>query len=284
MKLIPHVMRLKLYRLYFPVLLLWAWTSPYLSAQRFSANPTSLALGGSFVALEGFEGIALNPAAIAHIKGYALQSHFRNKYFSKEWNEYAIQFAAAIPNIGSIGIYHHAGAMPLFHRNKSSFSYARTIGPHFSAGMHFNYHYIFQGEGYGTLHGFSADAGIQVRFLKNFIWGFSVHNPIRMRLSKIWPERIPFLISTGFSYTSKKGIFISSEIEKDIDALWVFRLGIEYKFLENYALRIGFHTSPNAPSFGFGFERNKWKLNWASSYNIPAGMEMALSIAYQWKN
>lgn len=255
----------------------------FLNAQRFSQTPSALALGGSAYAYDGIHAIGTNPAAIASLKGWNLQSHYRNKFIAKEWNDYAIHFAHVLPKYGAFALHWNASGFALFHQNKWGFNYARNFGPYLRMGMNLNYHAIFQSQPYPTLHAFSSDFGIQVIFLKNFIWGFAVYNPIRMKLSNLWPEKIPMLIGTGFQYKHPKGLRLIAELEKNIDAKWMVRFGMEYEFYKNFYASIGFHTSPLAPSLGFGFQKKGVHLYWASAYNHPAGMEMAFSLAYLWK-
>lgn len=252
-------------------------------AQRFSPNPLSLSLGSCSYALDGLYALGANPASLARMHGYTVQSYYRNSFFSPKLHDYALQFAAHFPKYGTTGLFVQRSGFRLFNRNKVSLAYARSFGEHFSMGMNFNYHLIQQGAGYGSLHAFSADLGIQVRFLNKFQWGFAVYNPIPMHVSTLWPEKLPFIVGTGFQYQHNSGFKICMELDKWIRAQWNFRMGIEYKFMKKYYLAVGFHTQPLAPTFGFGFEHKKWRLHWASAYNFPAGMEMALSLAYQWK-
>ncbi|HEY8367528.1 MAG TPA: hypothetical protein VIL57_10305 [Bacteroidia bacterium] len=255
----------------------------YSKAQRVSANPYALSLGSCSYALDDLSSIGNNPAAYPNLKGIVLQSHYRNKFFSSALNDYAAHALYNAPKYGSLGLHFQRSGFRLFNRNELSASYSRFFGPAFSIGMNFNYHFIQQASHYPTLHTFSADLGLQVRFLERFVWGFVIYNPIPMRLSSLWPEKIPTIIGTGFQYRNPNGIRICMEIDKWIQGKWGFKLGASYQLLKAYSVSLGFKTNPLAPSLGFGFTHKQWHLHWGAAYNNPLGLEMALSLAYQWK-
>lgn len=252
-------------------------------AQRVSTNPYALSLGSCSYALDDKSSIGNNPAAYPNLKGIVLQSHYRNKFFNAALNDYAAHALYNNPRYGSVGIHFQRSGYRLFNRNQLTASYARFFGPAFSMGMNFNYHFIQQPSVYPTLHAFSADLGIQVRFLDRFVWGFTVFNPIPMRLSTLWPEKIHTILGTGLQYRNPNGFRMCMELDKWIPGKWNFRIGMEYLIMKAYSVSVGFKTSPISPSLGFGFNHKNWHLHWGAAYTNPLGLEMALSLGYQWK-
>ena len=251
--------------------------------QRVSTNPQALSLGSCSYALDDLSAIGNNPAAYPNLEGLVLQSHYRNKFFSAALNDYAVHTLYNFPKYGSVGLHFQRSGFRHFNRNELSASYARFFGSSFSIGMDFNYHFLQQASHYPTLHAFSADLGMQVRFLERFVWGFAISNPIPMRLSSLWPEKIPTIIGTGFQYRNPNGLRICMELDKWIQGKWNFRMGVSYQLQKAYSVSVGFKTSPLAPSLGFGFTHKHWHMHWAAAYNNPLGLEMALSLTYQWK-
>jgi hypothetical protein len=96
-------------------------------------------------------------------------------------------------------------------------------------------------------------------------------------------EKLPTKLLAGIGFNPIEKIFITTEIEKDLDYDAVWKAGIEYKFHSKFSVRTGYNVNPDQLFFGLGFTTKRFILDYAVQYNALLSLAHQASIRYQFK-
>lgn len=251
-----------------------------LPAQYTSASARAGAMGDASVCFTGIYSALSNQAGMASLEKPAFCATYENRFITRELNTCMAALGIPVRSYGVFGLVLFRSGFHLFSRNRISLSYARNFGRRFSAGMQFNYHLLYIGQGYGMAHIFSADAGIRIELGRQLTWALHVSNPVRQKLADFQKEKLPLVLKTGFMYTWNKALIAAAELAKDLDMPFDVRLGMEYLWKEQLALRAGFRTLPLSPSLGIGYRFRGISADMAWSYRPFAGFSPQVSFLW----
>jgi len=133
-------------------------------------------------------------------------------------------------------------------------------------------------EGFGTGNAFLFSFGGVAELGPKFLLGSQFSNLNQAKLSKNSTQPIPTLMQVGLSYLPSKNLVFHSELEKDLHAAPIFKIGLQYQLEEWIFLRTGIHSRPSRLSFGLGLQKKRMGLNYAYGQNSALGNTHHLSL------
>lgn len=242
----------------------------------------SAAMGHASVSLSDAWSVYNNQAGLGFIRNSLAGISYENRFLSQE---IGVKSGAVILPIktGTFGLSINSFGYSLYNENKYSLSFAKALGDKLAAGIAMDYLYTKIGDGYGNKGGVVGEFGLQTKPLNGLTIGFHVFNPTRTKLADYNNELIPTIIRLGADYHFSEKIILAIETQKDISQNAVFKVGVEYKPTKGFYLRGGIATQPTLTAFGFGFELNNLKIDFASNYHQTLGFCPQLSLIYVFK-
>ena len=58
------------------------------------------------------------------------------------------------------------------------------------------------------------------------------------------------------------------------------RVGVEYKLMDNFCVRMGVRTTPLLPTFGIGYKLHSFVIDAAAQYHPVLGMSTGIGVKY----
>ncbi len=188
----------------------------------------------------------------------------------------------ALPaKIGVAGLGFFRFGDDIYNEQLMSFGFANQFGLA-SLGIKVNY-IQYNAEGFGRKGLVSISFGGIAELTPNLKIGAHIININQAKLSVAEDERIPTLLIAGMAFTPTEKVFITAEIEKDIDYDATWKGALEYKPFKKAVFRTGFNIHPNAVFFGTGFILKKMKIDYGLQYSVVLGTGHQASITYQLK-
>jgi hypothetical protein len=133
-------------------------------------------------------------------------------------------------------------------------------------------------EGFGTGNAFFFSFGGIAELGPKFFLGSHFSNLNQAKLSKNSSQQLPTLMQLGLSYLPSKNLVFHAELEKDLEAAPILKIGLQYQLEDWIYLRTGIHSHPSRLSFGLGL-RKKWiGLDYAYGQNAALGSSHHLSL------
>jgi hypothetical protein len=178
---------------------------------------------------------------------------------------------------GTIGAGVHRYGFNLFHENRFLLAY-KNSQDRFHYGLSVAYIHVFQGEDYGSAGAFGLDLGIAAEIAGSLWMGARATN-INQPAYGDTDEELPRELAAGLSYHPSSSAQITTEIVKDIHFPLSFRTGLEFEVFTSFFTRAGISTKPSTYSFGFGYDTERWAVNFALQQHNPLGMSPALDLS-----
>ena len=248
----------------------------------FPIGARSAAIGHASVTLSDVWSVHHNQAGLAALTEASVGAFYENKFLINELSLRGGAFALPTKS-GVFALSAMSFGFNLYTEGKYGLAYARQLSKRVAIGAKINYHTIRIGEGYGSTNGLTAEVGLLADITDDLTFGAHVFNPNQTRLADFDDERIPAIFRLGMSYTFSDKVFMTAEVEKDIDFRPVFKSGIEYHVADILYLRAGISTLPTLTSFGFGLEFSNFKLDIATSIHSVLGYTPQVSLVYNFK-
>ncbi len=244
----------------------------------------SAAIGNASVCLVDVWATYHNQANLAYFKNITAGVYYENKFLVKEMSLQAATFVLPTKKAGVFGVSYSGFGYSLYRESKYNLSYAMNFGPNFSAGVGMNYLSARLGENYGTKGSFTVELGVRATLLKKLVVGFHAYNLTRAKMANYSNERIPTILRLGLQYNFSEKVFLSGEVEKDIDHKPMFKAGMEYRPAKLFYLRAGISTNPFISCFGVGFSiSEKVNIDFASTVHPVLGLSPMASLSYNFK-
>jgi hypothetical protein len=251
----------------------------YAGGDNFSVGARSAALGNASVCISDLWSVHNNQAGLGNIRSVNAGLYVENYYLQSDLNIGSV--ALAIPAIGGcFGINVSYFGNDLYKDNKFGLAFGKSFGPKISAGIQLDYMYTILGENYGSAGAFTFEGGIIANLTDKLKAGIHVFNPIRAKLADFNDERVPTILRSGILYTFSEKVFVSAEVEKDIDHDVVLKGGIEYHVISQMYLRAGISTNPLLNCFGFGLDLKKLKIDFSASIHQTLGISPQIGAMY----
>lgn len=251
-------------------------------AQFFAAGARATAMGGAASTNHDIWATNNNIGALGFLERSGAGLYYENRFVLPETGSYGLNVAYSAQKVGVFGLAVSRFGYKLFNRNAVGIRYARNFGPHISAGVGVNYHYIFIGNGYGNASAVSAELGILGRINKELSVSMHLVNPVRMNITRYQNEKLPMVIRVGISYNWAGKVLTALEVDADPEQKPNVKFGIEYKPIPLFIIRGGFSSRPLSGSFGFGFDYKLLRLDISAAYHQQLGFspQVGMSISF----
>ena len=222
-----------------------------------------------------------NVAGLANVNNTVASASYDARPLLPGSNRMALVFATPL-RLGTLGFGALKFGDDLYSEQIICAGFGNAFGTT-SLGAKLNY-VQYNATGFGTKGIISISAGGITELIPNLFLGahiININQPVISRESK---ERLPTTLIAGLGYLHAKKVYLSTEIEKDLDHDLLWKAGIEYTPLAKVAFRAGFNINPNATFFGTGFRSRKITLDYTLHYSVALSMNHQLSIGYQFPN
>jgi len=236
-------------------------------------------MANASVCLSDFWAVQNNQAALAGLRTITAGAFYENRFLVKELSLKSAAFILPVKS-GVFGLTTSYFGYSLYNETKTGVSFSKQLGKWLSAGVQLDYLTVHLGDNYGKKNAFTFEAGILASLTKDLTFGFHVFNPVQVKLSGDYPERIPAVIRTGFSYAFSEKVLAALEIEKNSNEKQQFKAGLEYKVIQSAYIRAGIATNPTMESFGFGLDFKNFTIDFASSVHQVLGFSPQASVIY----
>ena len=271
------------YRLLFCVIFVqWANSDLFASFEFRTAGTQLMPLGISGVSISNqYSGLS-NQAATAFQTKPSVGMYYALTGIAEGVN--SIQGSGLYPlkKNGTLGINFNYFGFNLYNEKKAGISYALKLADFLSLGVQMDV-LNMQIAGYGSRTTATFEMGTFVKVNKNIDIGAHVYNPLRMRVSDFTDERYPTVIRLGATYHTKDQLWVSAQVEKDLDQQLNFKTGVDYAPNEFLILRGSFQTLPVSGSFGAGVKFKGVQMEVIGAYQKVTGFSPHLGLSYVFK-
>lgn len=252
----------------------------FASGDIFPIGSRSAGMGRCSVALKGFWGIQNNQAAISSIDKYSVGINYENRFTLKETSYKNAAFIAPL-KIGVLGLsYNHYG-YKAYSEQKIGLAYARNFGKIISIGIQLDFFSIKLGENYGNNNNVSFEIGLQSSIVENLCIGIYVFNPIKVKLTDTYNEKLSAILRLGLAYSMYDNLIITTEVEKNTFIKPIlFRCGLEYAIKSKFFIRGGIASRYEIFSFGFGINIKHLKVDLATCMHESLGFSPQMGLIF----
>ncbi len=232
------------------------------------------------VALSDFWSIQNNQAGMALIKNLSAGIAYENRFLVPQMGTASLALVYPL-KFGNMGISMSYFGYALYHEMKIGLAYARSFGPRLRAGVQLDYLQTGLGDVYGSRSNVTFELGIQSDVNEHLTFGAYVYNPVRVKLSDYANEKIPAVFRFGVAYHFSGKLLTTAEVEKNTYYQPVIlRGGIEYRYKKQFIFRVGFGTSQDIFSFGFGWYKKHMQFDIGTTMHQVLGFSPQTSLVF----
>lgn len=253
----------------------------------------SAGLGNSSVALTGFWAGFNNQAGLADVKNISAGLFYQNRFIVKEMGFAAAAFILPVRS-GNFGVQFNWFGYSKYNEKKIALGYGRKFGKSFSAGIQLDYLSTYIAEDYGTKNLFTFELGFKASITGDIVIAGHLFNPIPVYVQKEFNDKVPTVFTIGAAYYISKEFLITLETEKNSEFKPLIRGGMEYRIIEQIAVRIGYSTLPSMTgstsfsiasvyTFGFSLNLTRTDIDFSSSYHNVLGWSPSVTVVYKFK-
>ena len=248
-----------------------------------STGAKSLGLANTYVNQGDLWSNFNNQAGLSQVEDIELGVFGENRYFGNGLS--TIGFSGALPTkSGVFGLgFKRFGYKDLFNQSNISLNYGRKLTDNINAGVGLSYLSTFIGNNYGKSGALSANLGLTSKLNENLQLGAHISNINRAKLDDYNNERYPTIFTLGLQYAVSEKVETFLEIDKDIDHKQSVRGAVNYDIDDTFSLRVGAATNPTLFSFGVGYGKNAFRLDFGSSYHQVLGLSSNITLLYSIK-
>lgn len=247
------------------------------STYHFTGGAAVQALCGLSVLLDGPESVYLNPASTADLSGRTC--------FDLSGGQLSGLPNVFQPGLGMIkktgnstlGINLSSSGVPEFRHTQMGLSYARPVLKNLDLGMRFNGGRL-QIKEYGSTLQLSFDVGFTGKINEISSVGMWITYPLFSGSGK--SLRIPTRLVGGYGYQPNPKTRLCLEVEKIEDRAISTKLGIIYRPLKQFELRLGTDFLKTMIGWGIGYQLKNNKL--LTSYTYHRDLGGMVGISFQW--
>lgn len=135
--------------------------------------------------------------------------------------------------------------------------------------------------GYESNTAVTFEIGTLFKINKKIQIGAHIYNPARVRFGKNTEERVPTVFRLGATYTTKEKLWVTAELEQDLDNNLAFRAGIDYKINSILTVRSGMLSYPLSGTLGVGINYKSMQFDIIGAYQKITGISPQLGISYE---
>jgi hypothetical protein len=239
----------------------------------------AMGLGNSSTCLFNEWSITSNVAGLAETESLTAAAAYSLYPSFTPFDRKAITVVTPLFNGGFGASIFHFGD-ELYNEQIISAGYANSLGLA-SLGAKVNY-IQYQAENFGTRGVFTVSLGGIAKITPRFFVGSFISNVNQPNIGGDGSvESIPTRMYLGLAWKPAEKTFLTTEVEKDLDAELLFKGGIEYKLHKKFTARTGFNINPNAAFIGSSFHARKLKFAYAAQYHMQLGLSHQVSLSIQ---
>ncbi len=239
----------------------------------------SMAIGNSSTCLFNEWSITSNVAGLSEIESLTVAAAYSTYPSFKPFDR--TSFTVTTPLFGGgLGVSAFRFGDELYSEQIVSAGYANTLGLA-SLGAKINY-IQYQAENFGTRGVFTVGLGGIAKITPRLFVGSFLSNVNQPNIGGDGSaESIPTRMYLGIAWKPSGKTFLTTEVEKDLDAELLYKGGIEYKLHKKFTVRTGFNINPNAAFAGCSFHIRKLRLAYATQYHLQLGLSHQISMSIQ---
>ena len=220
-----------------------------------------------------------NQACLASVKNFSVGVYGEQRFLLRELSLY--HAAAALPtHSGNFGLSGSYFGNADYAESQLGLAYARKWGDKVDVGIQFNY-YMLKVSSYGNASAINFEAGAVFHLTEKINGGIHVYNPVGGKLNKGENEKLPAMYSAGLGFEPSDKFFISAEIEKEEDKPLNVKVGMQYRFVDQFHARAGISSSSSAFYFGIGYKWKAMRLDVTASYHQQLGFTPGLVLIFE---
>ena len=238
------------------------------------------AMGGTSTALSDNSSALCNIAGLAELEESSISLSVRQN-FMEEGMGYAAAGLALPTTAGSWGASFIHYGISEYHEQRISLMYALKTGEDLAIGAALYYlHSSTNDPYYEPLNRLTFSLAVRYRPTESLTLGFKAYNPTAVVSEQAEGVRTPALFTLGVACRLIEELTAIAEVEKNLYYKSSLRFGLEYSFLEDYALRTGVNTQPVIYSFGLGMKKRHFGFDIAMQIHQTLGMTPQMSLTY----
>ncbi|MCO5232981.1 MAG: hypothetical protein LC105_04715 [Chitinophagales bacterium] len=221
-----------------------------------------------------------NQAALGFSEHSSVAVYYANTGISEGVNNFLMMGQYHLPKGGTIGFTGSYFGYHLFNDKKIGIGYGLKLADFVSIGAQIdilNNHV----SGYGANTAVTFELGTLFKINQHIQAGLHIYNPARVRYGKNTEERVPTVFRLGATYTTKEKIWITSEIEQDLDLNLAFRVGIDYLVNPYLIIRGNMLSYPLSGTLGVGLKYKSAQFEISGAYQKITGVSPHLGISYE---
>ena len=217
-----------------------------------------------------------NQAGLAEINQITVGVGTENKFLLQELSTHNAVFALPV-NGGVFGLNVSYTGFELYNETKIGLAFGKRLSKSFNVGVQIDYLGMYAEESTDNSNKFTFEIGAQKRLMRKLTLGAHIFNPIGVKLNE--QENIPSIFKLGLCYEANSKVTLLTEGELESEQNAKFKVGLEYKIVEQMQLRTGFSTNPAQNSFGIGYTLNNLQLDVAIKRNQLLGYSPQFSVS-----
>jgi hypothetical protein len=248
--------------------------------ENFPLGARQAGMGSTGVAYPDIWSATHNQAGLALLDRPTFGLFYENRFTLKELGLKAGVFAYPTSS-GTFAIDLMQFGYSKYSESQIGLAFAKSLGNKFSAGIKFDYLNTFFSEEYGNKGTFIAELGLLAKPLEHLYIGGHIYNLNRAKIAAYNDEKIPTILTVGIAYEFSEKVICTVEVEKDLDYKAIYKVGMEYRFLQNLFLRAGVTSNPNQMSFGIGYSFKRIKADISFSSHQVLGISPHVGFSYE---
>lgn len=239
----------------------------------------SKGFGNSSTTLEDAWSIFNNVGGISGVENGTIFFGF-DKYAAVEGFD-KIAAGAIYPfSFGNVGVSMYRFGDESFNEQATSAAFGNKMG-FVRLGIRAGYYQMSIDE-FGRAGCAYFDLGGIVELFPKLSFGAYISNFTVSKLNNAERSKLPVIMKVGFAYIPIEELRWNVDLVKDVDYDAVLKTGIEYVFLEKFALRTGLNTGQLKSYFGVGLYLKRFQVDYAVSSNQLLGTSHQLSVSYHY--
>ena len=218
-------------------------------------------------------GFTTNQAALAQLEHLSAGVYGERKFLLASTSLYA--GVIGIPSkMGNFGFNFRYSGFRHYTENQVGVAYAKSLGKMIDLGMQFNY-YGYKVPAYTNAHTASVEFGALVHFSSKLNVGLHVYNPMGGNFSKAG-EKLCWIYKLGLGYDASEQVFLFAELVQQEACPLAVNAGLQYRFEQQFFLRLGVATLSSTAYIGAGLQWKKLRLDVTTAYHPQLGISPGL--------
>lgn len=220
-----------------------------------------------------------NQAAMGFAESSSISAYYAHTGLAEGVNNFMAMGQLKLKKGGTLGFSGSYFGYELFNDKKFGIAYGMKLAEFVSIGAQID---VLNNKisGYESNTAVTFELGALFKINKNIQLGAHVYNPARVKYGKNTDERVPTVFRLGATYTTKEKVWITGEIEQDLDRNLAFRAGIDYKANDYLFVRAGMLTYPLSGTLGVGVMYQGLRIEILGAYQKVTGISPHLGVSY----